>query len=121
MFGAGAGPVGTAVGVSRRFDLEAAEAVCSDGDPVLDLLDRLVSKSLLAVDRSAEVLRTEVLRYSQLMTVREYGADLSARRAVDLQRRHRDHYLDRTRCAPPHGAVRDSRSCWRSGESTMRI
>ncbi|HEY5855506.1 MAG TPA: LuxR C-terminal-related transcriptional regulator [Aldersonia sp.] len=80
------------------FDLEAAEAVCSVGDPVLDLLDRLVSKSILAVDRSAEVLRSEVLRYSQLMTVREYGSDLlSDDERFELRRRHRDHYLHRTR------------------------
>lgn len=75
------------------FDLEAAEAVCPDVDLVLDLLDRLASKSLLTVDRS-----TEILRYSQLMTVREYGADLLGDgERLDLQRHHRDHYLDRTR------------------------
>lgn len=78
------------------FDLEAAEAVCGFGvlpvDGIVDLLDRLVAKSLVGTDRA-----TEDLRYTQLMTVREYGAELAetSGETADLYRRHRDHYAAR--------------------------
>ncbi len=78
------------------FDLEAAEAVCGFGalpeDEIVDLLDRLVAKSLVGTDRA-----TEDLRYLQLMTVREYGAELaeSIGETAELFRRHRDHYAAR--------------------------
>ena len=54
--------------------LDAAEAVCSDDDlvpalSVLDLLDRLVSQSLVVLDD-----RCEPPRYRLLDTVRQYGA-----------------------------------------------
>ncbi|MBF6451100.1 AAA family ATPase [Nocardia elegans] len=79
------------------FDLEAAEAVCGYGDippeQVFDLLDSLVAKSLVIVDRSSEQLR-----YSQLITLREYGRELLDRSgaAETIGRRHRDHYLERS-------------------------
>ncbi|WP_202400100.1 LuxR C-terminal-related transcriptional regulator [Rhodococcus rhodochrous] len=83
------------------FDLEAAETVCADDDlpseQVIDLLDRLIAKSLVGVDRSSSVLR-----YSQLVTVREYGHELLDARGEreQLYRRHCEHYLDRARrCA----------------------
>jgi predicted ATPase/DNA-binding CsgD family transcriptional regulator len=75
------------------FDLDAAEAVCGAGDlppgTVLDLLDRLVSKSVLGLERTGERIR-----YRQLMTMREYGAQLIEDPAehARLKRRHRDHY-----------------------------
>ena len=79
------------------FDLDAAEAICgyddASRDQVIDLLDRLIAKSLVVVDRSVEPPR-----YSQLMTLREYGRDLldiSGGRD-ELYRRHRDHYLERS-------------------------
>ncbi|MGX7729517.1 ATP-binding protein [Rhodococcus sp. 2H158] len=78
------------------FDLQAAESICGGEDlppeQVMDLLDGLVSKSLVTVDRSAENFR-----YSQLMTVREYGHELldAGGQRNDLYRRHRDHYLER--------------------------
>lgn len=85
------------------FDLEAAEDVCSgDGlEPgaVLDVLDRLVAKSVVQTKRSATRMR-----YRQLMTVREFAAERlaeehsaggSATEADRLRRRHRDHYLER--------------------------
>jgi len=75
------------------FDLDAAESVCGAVDlapgTVLDLLDRLVSKSVLDLDRNGERVR-----YRQLMTMREYGAQLVEDPAehARLKRRHRDHY-----------------------------
>ncbi|WP_063043869.1 LuxR C-terminal-related transcriptional regulator [Nocardia pseudovaccinii] len=78
------------------FDLEAAETVCGSGDlasePIVNLLDGLISKSLVSVDRSRERLR-----YSQLMTVREYGHGLLEARGEceELHCRHRDHFLER--------------------------
>src|SRR5574340_444994 len=76
------------------FDLDAAEQICGfgnlDRELVVDLLDRLIAKSILSTERSGENLR-----YRQLMTVREYGAELlenSGDHAL-LKRRHRDHYL----------------------------
>ncbi len=79
------------------FDLEAAEDVCGDPDAstyqVLDVLDQLVAKSLVGVDRSGTTPR-----FSQLMTVREYGHELLAKSGEQeaIYRKHRDHYLDRS-------------------------
>lgn len=76
------------------FDLDAAESVCGFGDldalEVFDLLEQLVAKSILQTDRS-----TEPVRFRQLMTVREYGAQLltDAAEEHELRRRHCDHYL----------------------------
>ncbi|MEE2059680.1 ATP-binding protein [Rhodococcus artemisiae] len=75
------------------FDLDAGEAVCGFGDipsgDVIDLLDRLVAKSLVLVDRSSDPVR-----YNQLMTVREYGSELleAAGDTDVLYLRHRDHF-----------------------------
>ena len=81
---------------SGGLDLDAAEDVCSGGilsrDGVIEVLDGLVAKSLVRVDRSADELR-----YSQLMTVREYGHDLleTSGDSAAVYRLHRDHYLMR--------------------------
>ncbi|MDQ1178614.1 LuxR C-terminal-related transcriptional regulator [Rhodococcus sp. SORGH_AS_0301] len=77
------------------FDLDAAEAICSDQDDarqVVDVLDQLVAKSLVRVDRSGSSLR-----FSQLMTVREYGHELldTSGEKEAVLRGHRDHYLSR--------------------------
>ncbi|MGO1886208.1 MAG: ATP-binding protein, partial [Citricoccus sp.] len=90
------------------FDLEAAEDVCSgdglEAGQVLDVLDRLVAKSVVQTQRSG--IR---MRYLQLTTVREFAAERLADEhaggggggaggAVEidrLRRRHRDHYLGR--------------------------
>lgn len=78
------------------FDLDAIEDVCGFGElhpaEVLDLLEQLVAKSIVQTDRTAEQVR-----YRQLMTMREYGAQLLAEAGEDheLSRRHRDHYLGR--------------------------
>lgn len=85
------------------FDLEAAEDVCGFGEvtreDVLNLLDRLVSKSLVLAERleGPRELGGGRVRYRQLMTFREYGAELldAAGEASQLRRRQRDHFLAR--------------------------
>lgn len=78
------------------FDLAAAETVCGfEGlgpEAIIDHLDRLIAKSIILTERSGEKMR-----YRQLMTMREYGAQLlekSGQHAA-LKARHRDHYLRR--------------------------
>jgi len=97
--------------------LEGAEAVCAglpvDADTILDLLTRLVDKSLLV----AETEGAEA-RYRQLETVRQYARDrlLESGEASDTLRRHRDWYLAMVARAEPaffRGAE--------SGESIERI
>ena len=78
------------------FDLDAAETVCGYGDiqpaDVLDLLDRLVSKSIVTAEPSGSTMS-----YRMLVTMREYGAgrlEESGERD-GAARRHRDFYLGR--------------------------
>jgi predicted ATPase len=77
-----------------RFDLEAAEYVCSgDGlpaDDVLDVLGELLAQSVLSREETAAGVR-----YRMLDTVRAYGADWLAATgdAQRLRRRHRDWYM----------------------------
>lgn len=84
------------------FDLGAAEEVCGFGalDPrdVLDVLDHLVAKSLVVAARPPALGEgSERVRYHQLMTVREYGAELleATGETAQLRRRQRDHCLGR--------------------------
>lgn len=78
------------------LDLEAAEAVCGYGDlppeRVLDVLDRLVAKSIVSAESAPGAMR-----YRMLVTIREYGAarldELDER--AGTRRRHRDHFLAR--------------------------
>jgi non-specific serine/threonine protein kinase len=74
------------------FTLEAAEAVAGTGDDedTLDLLTRLVEKSLVL----AEVGSGGEARYRLLETLRQYGRErLIARGGLDeMQRRHAVHY-----------------------------
>ncbi|TQS24790.1 AAA family ATPase [Microbispora sp. KK1-11] len=77
-----------------HFDLDAVEAVCTDGgierDDVLDLLDALLDKSLLLREE-----HSGTVRYRMLDTLREFGrrqlTGSVERRALLL--RNRDHYL----------------------------
>ncbi|MFI6487176.1 ATP-binding protein [Streptomyces sp. NPDC050564] len=77
-----------------RFDLEAAEYVCSgDGlhcDDVLDVLGELLAQSVLSREETAAGVR-----YRMLDTVRAYGADWleATGDAERLRRRHRDWYM----------------------------
>ncbi|WPR64512.1 LuxR C-terminal-related transcriptional regulator [Glutamicibacter protophormiae] len=76
------------------FDLEAAEEVCGFGEvprgEVLDLLDALVAKSIVAVRRDGESLF-----YYQLVSIREYAQQLLAgeQDIAALRSRHLEHYL----------------------------
>jgi non-specific serine/threonine protein kinase len=77
------------------FSLEAAEAVCAGGavaEPeVLELLLRLVDKSLVVVEECA---RGE-LRYRLLETLRQYGRELLTVRAemTQMRERHAEYFL----------------------------
>lgn len=74
---------------SGLFSLDAVEAVCSgnglDEYDVLDLLQRLIDKSLVLVD-----VRHNQTYYRLLETIRQYGRDklLSADKVEDLANRH---------------------------------
>ncbi|HEU4672291.1 MAG TPA: tetratricopeptide repeat protein [Candidatus Limnocylindrales bacterium] len=74
--------------------LEAAEAVCADEGleawEILDVLSRLVDKSLVVADTAAEEAR-----YRQLETIREYARDrlLESGEGGATLRRHRDWFL----------------------------
>ncbi len=76
------------------WSLEAAEAICSgngvEASEIMDLLTRLVDKSLVIV----EIQRVEA-RYRLLETVRQYGGErlLEAGEAADVRKDHRDWYL----------------------------
>jgi predicted ATPase len=78
------------------FDLESACAICGFGEAdeyqVLDLLDALVRKSLLVVDRSA--VRT---RFSMLETIREFADEQLVARgdAVEARNAHARHFAGR--------------------------
>jgi predicted ATPase/class 3 adenylate cyclase len=80
------------------FELEACEAVAADGDglmaaDVLDVLARLVDKSLVVADGVGRQVR-----YRLLETVRRYAEDkLEASGAqAEIRRRHRDYFLEMT-------------------------
>jgi predicted ATPase/class 3 adenylate cyclase len=78
------------------FTLEAAETVCAGNqvgdDDVLDLLLRLVDKSLVAVEGESG----GCTRYRLLETLRQYGRELLVARgeAETLYRRHAAYYRD---------------------------
>jgi predicted ATPase/DNA-binding CsgD family transcriptional regulator/transcriptional regulator with XRE-family HTH domain len=87
-------------------DLEAAESVCSgdgvDEADVLDLLARLVDRSLLVVEQ-----RAATTRYRLLEPVRQYAQRqlADANEAASTRRRHAWHYLALAERAEPelHG------------------
>lgn len=76
------------------FTLEAAEAVCSDellpSDSQLELLARLVDRSLVIVDQLADSER-----YRMLETIREYAGEklLESGEPEQLRNRHLDYFL----------------------------
>jgi predicted ATPase/DNA-binding SARP family transcriptional activator len=74
------------------FTLDAAEAVCSQGmrpSDILDLLGRLVDKSLVIVD---EVSKTSETRYRLLETIRQYTLEKLA--GIEEAREVRDRHLE---------------------------
>ncbi len=91
------------------WTLAEAEAVCAPADPpgiaareVLDLLTRLVDKSLVLVDPPGE--QGDTPRYRLLETVRQYAAERleAAGEATRLRDHHRDWYLALAEQAAPH-------------------
>ena len=95
------------------FDLEAAERVCSAGDieedEVLDLLSRLVDKSLVLVDE-----QEEEVRYRLLETIRQYGLEKSAEagEAEGLSRRHAEFFVVLAEAAQADLQGPDQASCF---------
>jgi predicted ATPase/DNA-binding SARP family transcriptional activator len=84
------------------FSLAAAEAVChraAEGEDTLEILSRLVEKSLLNVDSHAEKVR-----YRLLETMREYGkaALEEAGAAEQTKDRHAAYCLSLAEGAQPH-------------------
>src|ERR671931_237760 len=77
--------------------LGSVEAVCADGDAVLDALAGLVDESLVRQQG------TDELRFSMLETVREYALEHLARSGEEeeIRRRHLDHFLALAEAAEP--------------------
>lgn len=78
------------------FALEAAEIICADvdlrGDEVLDLLSRLMDKSLIVADDDTDFRR----RYRLMEIVREYsrGKLQNPKEITALQDRHLEYFLE---------------------------
>jgi predicted ATPase/DNA-binding SARP family transcriptional activator len=77
--------------------LGSVEAVCADGDVVLDSLAGLVDESLVRQQGEDE------LRFSMLETVREYALEHLGRSGEEeeLKRRHLEHFLALAEAAEP--------------------
>ena len=81
---------------ASSFMLEAVEAICSQGvksSDVLDLLSRLVDKSLVVVEADPELNET---RYRLLETIRQYALErlVETGEAPVIRDRHLEFYLD---------------------------
>jgi tetratricopeptide (TPR) repeat protein len=89
---------------SGGWSLEGAEAVCSGGEvedwEVLDLLSRLVAKSLVVVEPPSE----GQVRYHLLENLRRYARErlTETEEASELPLRHRDWFLTHAEAAEPH-------------------
>jgi predicted ATPase/DNA-binding SARP family transcriptional activator len=86
------------------FTLEAVEAVCSQGmkqSDILDLLGRLVDKSLVIVEAGSEFSGT---RYRLLETIRQYALErlVETGEASVIRDRHLDFYLNVAEKSEPH-------------------
>ena len=83
------------------FGLEAAEVICADVKvpraAVLELLDRLVSKSILKAEMTADSTR-----YWFLETLKQYGESKLGQSANELARVHRDYFADLAVAALEH-------------------
>jgi predicted ATPase/DNA-binding SARP family transcriptional activator len=96
-----------------RWSLEAAEAVCSDAatsaDQILDLLMRLIDKSLVHVDTTSD----GSVRYRLLETVRAYGREQleTSGETAQMRRRHAHYFLAFAEMAEPalHG---EAQAAW---------
>jgi non-specific serine/threonine protein kinase len=98
---------------SGGFTLEAVEAVCSQGmkqSDILDLLGRLVDKSLVIVETDSEVGGT---RYRLLETIRQYGLEKLVEReeAPAVRDNHVKFFLELAEDSEPHIFGKES-SIW---------
>jgi predicted ATPase/class 3 adenylate cyclase len=90
---------------AESFDLDAAEAVCGQGNSgvfdVTELLGSLVDKSLVVAEPAGVALR-----YRLLETIREFAADRLAEAGDDevaaVAAAHGQHYLSVAELAAPH-------------------
>jgi tetratricopeptide (TPR) repeat protein len=105
------------------FTLEAAEAVCADASgsspsvsphEVLNLLIRLINKSLVVVEEHGGEGR-----YRLIETIRQYGREklIEAGEEAELNRRHRDWYLELAEAAEPELRGPDQRVWFNSLET----
>lgn len=97
------------------FTLEAAEAVCSQGikqSDILDLLGRLVDKSLVAVERAYPTGET---RYRLLETIRQYALEKLAgtSEAPAIRDRHLEFFVRLAEDAEPKVFSNKSGIWWR--------
>lgn len=89
---------------SGGFTLDAAEVVCNRGElkrnNVLDVLGRLVDKSLVIVEQESAAGET---RYRLLETIRQYAQDksLRAHESEPLRRLHLSYFLNLAKDAEP--------------------
>ena len=86
------------------FTLAAAESVCSQGmkeSEILDLLGRLVDKSLVIVEAD---LKSNETRYRLLETIRQYALEklVEIGEAPALREQHLGYYLDLTEKSEPN-------------------
>jgi predicted ATPase/DNA-binding SARP family transcriptional activator len=95
------------------FSIEAAEAVCAGGDlhpdDVLDLISRLVDRSLLGMQE-----QHGRARYALLETVRQYAAERlePADQTASVHARHADHFRALAAEAEPHLTTAAGRRPW---------
>jgi predicted ATPase/class 3 adenylate cyclase len=84
------------------WTLEAAEAVCSPAELGLEALDALSSLQDQSLVRRGEAAPGDP-RFEMLETIREYALDQlsGAAEAVDVRRRHAQHYLAVAQAAEP--------------------
>ncbi|WP_162795641.1 ATP-binding protein [Nonomuraea lactucae] len=106
------------------FDLDAAEGTCAGDDlpldDIVDLIDALVSQSILVRTEHDDGLRMRMLE-----TIRQYGRDRLAEsgEADQVQRRHCDFHLDlaerhlRQWCGPGQEAAM---ARWRADHENLR-
>lgn len=92
----------------QDFDLEAATAVAGGGADELDVLDlvaRLVDKSLVLPSHPSGRGEDDRCRYRLLETVRQYAAERLARTdgEVETRLRHRHHFVSRIESARQAG------------------
>jgi non-specific serine/threonine protein kinase len=89
------------------WSLESAEAICAgegiEAWAILDLLTRLVEKSLIDLDPEGSRESSHV-RYQMLETVRQYSRGRLVRSGGerDVGKRHRDYFVDLAERAEPH-------------------